>query len=255
MGLGDVLMSIGEAKRLHKATGKKVLIMRADGRPVVSDLFNGVPYLMPKPTNACGAYERLVNASGVRPYIAGKTEKQWTWKPFKPTPADVVLTAEEKAFAEPYRGLVLIEPTVKAIGHDNKAWLSIYWQHLVAAKIAPMMQAGPPGTKFLDGVTPVLTPTFRHAIAVMAVAKAFVGTEGGLMHAAAAVGTPAVIIWSEFISPEITGYAHMKNLRKAGKPCGMRLNCESCRQSMVAITSTEVGQALKEILDGTTVSR
>jgi ADP-heptose:LPS heptosyltransferase len=249
MGLGDVLMSIGEAKRLHKATGKRVLIIDRSGRPVLSDLFKGVPYLMERPTNAAGPYERLVNASGVRPYIAGKTEKAWTWKPYKPMPADVVLTAEEKAFAEPYRGLVLIEPHVKAIGHDNKAWLSIYWQHLVAAKVAPMMQAGPSGTRFLDGVTAVVTPTFRHAIAVMSVAKAFVGTEGGLMHAAAAVRTPAVIIWSEFISPEITGYAHMKNLRKAGKPCGSRLNCERCRQSMAAITSTEVAQALKEIIE------
>lgn len=249
MGLGDTLMSIGEAKRLHKTTGKKVLIIRPDGRPVQSDLFNGVPYLMTKPTNANGAYERLVNASGVRPYIVGKTDKQWTWRPFKPVPADVVLTAEEKAFAEPYRGMVMIEPHVKNVGHDNKAWLGIYWQHLIAAKVAPMMQCGPSGTKFLDGVTAVVTPSFRHAIAVLAVAKAFVGTEGGLMHAAAAVGTPAVIIWSEFISPEITGYAHMKNLRKAGKPCGMRVRCEGCRASMAAISSTEVAQALKEILE------
>ncbi len=92
----------------------------------------------------------------------------------------------------------------------------------------------------LPGATQVPTPTFRHAAAVLSVCRAFVGTEGGLMHAAAAVGTPAVILWSEFISPEITGYSSMTNLRHAGKPCGNRFNCPSCRKSMEAITVDEV---------------
>jgi ADP-heptose:LPS heptosyltransferase len=68
------------------------------------------------------------------------------------------------------------------------------------------------------------------------------------MHAAAAVGTPAVILWSEFISPEITGYSSMTNLRHAGKPCGNRLACASCRKSMEAITVDEVVRALEKLL-------
>ena len=46
MGQGDVLMSMGEAKRLHARKGKSVLILRPDGMPVKSDLFAGVPYLV-----------------------------------------------------------------------------------------------------------------------------------------------------------------------------------------------------------------
>jgi ADP-heptose:LPS heptosyltransferase len=68
------------------------------------------------------------------------------------------------------------------------------------------------------------------------------------MHAAAAVGTPSVILWSEFISPEITGYETMTNIRHAGKPCGNRMRCAGCRKSMEAITVEEVVAALEKLL-------
>jgi ADP-heptose:LPS heptosyltransferase len=119
-----------------------------------------------------------------------------------------------------------------------------------------------PGTAFLqclpthgnsrplpgDNVLHVLTPTFRHAMAALSVCRAFVGTEGGLMHAAAAVNVPGVILWSEFISPDITGYTMHRNLRHAGVACGSRLNCSGCRASMAAITVGEVADNLKELL-------
>jgi ADP-heptose:LPS heptosyltransferase len=95
---------------------------------------------------------------------------------------------------------------------------------------------------------PITTPTFRYACAVLSVCKAFVGAEGGLMHAAAATKTPAVILWSEFISPAITGYPTMVNLRHAGPPCGMRVDCRTCRVAMNKITVTEVVAALKGVL-------
>jgi ADP-heptose:LPS heptosyltransferase len=145
----------------------------------------------------------------------------------------------------------MIEPHVKTIGHQNKAWIWARWIELAQTlrKIDHQtVQCGVPGTEFLAHAATAVTPTFRLAAAVLSVAKAFIGTEGGLMHAAAAVGTPAVILWAEFISPEITGYSSLKNLRHAGKPCGMRVDCPGCRKSMEAITVDEVIGALKEIL-------
>jgi len=68
------------------------------------------------------------------------------------------------------------------------------------------------------------------------------------MHGAAAVGTPAVILWSEFISPDITGYSNMRNIRHAGKACGNRFNCAGCRKAMDAITVSEVLTNLEGIL-------
>jgi ADP-heptose:LPS heptosyltransferase len=246
-------MAAGQARKLHKSTGLPVMIVGRDGRPRWSELWNGVPYIIHRAGGR--QFVRLMNGPNVRPYVAGKTLKNWTWRAFKPTPAEIVFTPEEKAFAEPYRGLVMIEPNVKAIGHDNKAWLAPRWLDLVKlletrSREAVTVQCVPPsGASALspDWITTATTPTFRHALAVLSVAKAFVGTEGGLMHGAAAVGTPAVILWSEFISPEITGYSTMTNLRHAGKPCGNRLNCLGCRKSMEAITVTEVIEALEKL--------
>jgi len=249
MGFGDVLMSIGEAKRLHKQTGQPVLIVGRDGRPVKSDLFNGIPYIVPRPPRQ-GPYQRLVNGPGVRPYIAAKTPLKWTWRPYTPEPADIVFTESELEFAEKYSGHVMIEPCGKNIGHSNKLWP--FWPELTTKLKAAgvrTVQCGwgvAPNSILADDLA--LTPTFRYAAAVLSKSKAFIGTEGGLMHAAAAVGVPAVIIWSEFISPEVTGYAMHKNLRHAGAPCGSRVDCGACRKSMQAVTPDEVINALKELL-------
>lgn len=250
MGLGDVLMSMGEAKRFHKAKGQRVLIAGRDGRPVVSDLFDNVPYIISKTNPASGPYKRLINGPGVRPYIATKSEDKWGWQRYRPEPADLVFTPTEVAFAEPYRGRVLVEPTVKPQRHTNKAWPAISWQQLVLKdKKIPWVQCGPAGTRWLQGVTPIVTPTFRHALAVLSVCKAAVLTEGGLHHGAAAVRVPAVVIFGAFISPEVTGYdAHANIFTGAGLGCGARTNCEHCRSAMTKITPAMVLEKLKGLL-------
>ena len=247
-------MSIGEARALHKRTGQRVMIVGRDGRPVRSDLFNWLPYLVTHPRHANGQpYQRLINGSGVRPYIAAKADDRWTWRKYKPIPAEVRFTSEEITFAEPYRGMVMLVPEVKKIGHGNKDWGPIYWQQLDSmiwshgVQFGRAVQCGQSGSRWLNHATAAVTPTFRHALAVLSVCRAVVTTEGGLMHGAAAVDTPAVVIWSEFISPEITGYPQHRNLRKAGEPCGRRTDCPSCRKSLTAITPIEVFEALKEI--------
>lgn len=241
-------MASGEARRLHAKTGRPVVIVDRSNRVQWHEVFDGLPYI--KKRHALHT-AKIVSASGQRPYIAGKTADRWTWRAYKPYPAEIAFTADEMEFARPYHGMVMIEPNVKAVGHANKAWVRERWGGLVEALAEPLVQCV---HSFLTpGLPPkvlkVVTPTFRHALAVLSVSKAFVGTEGGLMHGAAAVGTPAVILWSEFISPDITGYATHRNLRHAGSPCGMRKDCPSCRASMEAITVDEVVANLKEILE------
>jgi ADP-heptose:LPS heptosyltransferase len=253
VGLGDTLMAMGEARALHQRTKQPVMIVGRDGRPIKSDLFNGVPYIIQKPTKS-GPFTRRWNGPGVRPYIAGKTDERWSWRLYKPQPAELKFTDDELAFAEKYRGMIMVEPNIKSVGHDNKAWSAINWQQLDSAiwsaglRLGRLVQCGPSGTRWLLHATPVVTDTFRQALAVLSVCRALITTEGGLMHGAAAVGVPAIVIWSEFISPEITGYPQHKNLRAPGKPCGMRTPCESCRRSMMSITPSMVLDALKEIL-------
>ena len=248
MGLGDVLMSIGEAKRLHRSNNLPVQIVGRDGRPIRSDLFKGIPYIIQRPIRT--PYQRLINGPGVRPYIAGKTAERWTWRLYIPEPAEIVFTPDELAFAKPFAGSILIEPNVKDIGHTNKDWGRERWGALLRPLrdmgIVPL-QCGPSGSRWL-GVRHVVTPTFRHAMAVLSVCKAAILPEGGLHHAAAAVGTPAVVIFGGFIGPDVTGYSQHRNLFTGGKACGMRTNCAHCKDAMAKITPTRVIDELKGIL-------
>lgn len=238
---------MGEAKRLHARTKLPVLIVDAHRRPIVSDLFDGVPYLLRQRPRV--PYSQLINGPGVRPYIAGKSPSHWRWRAYQPTPADVVLTDRERAFAEPFRGQIMVEPNVKAIGHRNKDWGWANWQRLAAGMPEPPVQCFRPGDQLLHRGLLVETLTFRQTVAVLAVCRAYVGPEGGLHHAAAAVGTPAVVLFGGFISPQQTGYAAHKNLFTGGKPCGMRRDCEHCRVAMNAITPAMVLGNLKELLN------
>lgn len=247
MGYGDWLMAAGEARLAHEKTGRPVLITDPVGTPQWSEVFEGNPYILRKPF-AAGGFARVINCAGHRPYIVGKTNGRWTWRPYKPTPAQMFFTEQELAFAECCRGKIMIEPNGKPIGHKNKLWFRERWQELVHTFPEHFVQCGPVGTNWLDGVSRMPTANFRQALAVLSVCRALVATEGGLMHGAAAVGTPAVVLWSEFIDPGITGYAQHRNIRHARRTCGMRINCASCRKSMEAITVREVADALTEIL-------
>lgn len=250
--MGDILMSMGEGRYLFDRTSQPVLIVGRDGRPVADHgLFRDIPYLLSQPPGN-QEFQTLINGPGLRPYIMAKSADRWTWRPYRPRPAEFVFSQEELEFAEPYRGRLMIEPTVKLCGHDNKAWPTGSWHKLInllRAERIDLLQCLPQGkSNLVDCVAK--TPTFRHAAAVLAVSAGFIGTEGGLMHAAAAVGTPTIILWSEFIAPEITGYNFHRNIRHAGESCGRRRNCPGCRASMEAITPGEVLTHVKQLLSG-----
>lgn len=236
-------MATAQAKRLNLQTGRRVLVVGRNGKIQASEVFQNNPRI--SEFNQRGLV-RLHNGPGMRPYIAAKTPERWTWRTWAIEPGEIYLSEEEKAFAAPHAGGILIEPNTKVDG-SNKAWFFDRWQALVD-RGGDFVQVGGPAARRLERVRFVETPSFRHACAVLAVSRAFVGTEGGLHHAAAALGVPAVVLFSEFISPDITGYETHRNIRHAGPACGSRLPCASCRASMDAITVDEVHSNLLEIL-------
>lgn len=247
--MGDWLVATGQAKVLHAQRGLPVLVLGRDGRPQWSDVFEHNPKIVRSPLGRDVA--RLTNGPHARPYIDHyhSTKERWVWKPFGPTPGEIFLTAAELAHGDGHRGAVMIEPAVKKNAHSNKAWLWDRWQAVVDANPnIHFVQCGPLGSRWLQRVTPVVTQTFRQACAVLYRAGAFVGTEGGLMHAAAALSRPALVLWSEFIAPEITGYTSQINIRHADKACGKRAPCPTCLQSMQAITVDEVNDKLRGML-------
>lgn len=235
-------MATAQVKQAFARTRRPVAVVDRARRLCWHEVFENNP----KISNRIGpTIPFVINAGGCRPYIAAKTAKYWRWKRWSIEPGELYLSKAEKSFAEPYAGAILIEPNTKA-ADSNKAWIWERWQELVD-RGGRYIQVGPEGTRELRGVERVITPRFRDACAILSVSRAFVGTEGGLHHAAAALGRPAVVLFSEFISPEFTGYKQHRNLRRANDICGSRVPCASCRRSMEAITVDEVEKNLREI--------
>ncbi len=246
MGAGDWLMCTGEVKRMYAARPIPVHIVGVGNKPQTSPIFANNPKIKQSPGGLC---QLLKNGSGLRPYIQAKNATKWYWREYEPIPGELYFSDEETRFAAEHAGRVMIEPNVKVNGHANKAWPFERWQWLVRhAEDVDFVQCGPDGTRWLDGVSRVLTPSFRHACAVLSVSRAFVGTEGGLMHAAAALDVPAVVLWSHYISPSITGYQTQTNIRHASEWCGSRVPCKKCQESMAAISVDEVEEKMRGIL-------
>jgi len=94
--------------------------------------------------------------------------------------------------------------------------------------------------------------TFREAAALIQRSRLFIGTEGGLMHAARAVDARALILWGGVTLPEFAGYpAHHTIIchRVACAPCGHLGWCANSHVCMRSITVEEVGAATLDLLE------
>jgi len=237
VGIGDEIMAAGQARATREQTGRAPAIIGRNGRARWSDIWQGNPNISQIRN---GKTPTILNGPGARPYIDGKTPKFWVWKKWDRVKGDIYLSDAECEFAAAYRDCVMIEPNTK-VQDGNKSWPWDRWQDFVlrADSAIRFIQVGPQGTRKLDRVEHVRT-TFRQGCAILAGARCFIGTEGALHHAAAALGVPAVVLWGEFISPEYTGYLEQLNLRHADRACGSRIPCATCRKSMEAISTDEV---------------
>lgn len=255
MGWGDELIASGLA-RGAAARGKRVAF--GDGRRQIwsaqsFELFRGNPNIAPLGTEGANGVEWVAHYRGHRLYGEVKGNR-WVFRDFACPPGEVFLTREEKAFAlsrlwgpDP---VAIIEPRVKAIGAcagANKTWPLPRYQELASRLLAATgcrpAQLVPKGAKpLLVDVDTIETPTFRHALAVLGLAALYIGPEGGLHHGAAAMGTPAVVIFGGFNTPRSTGYAWHENIA-VGEPCGTIAPCDHCRRAMASIS-------VERVLDG-----
>jgi hypothetical protein len=89
-------------------------------------------------------------------------------------------------------------------------------------------------------------------VSFIASLRLVVCSEGGVQHIAAAVGTPAVVIFGGFLNPEVNGYPFNRNLVNR-KPCSYCYNNLPCvaevdRQCLREITVPMVVEAIREEL-------
>lgn len=187
----------------------------------------------------------MAATNDVKDWYSKNTPKRAIFNPrFRVKPG--IVKVKHRKWAEQYAGRILVEPHVKGkFSGDNKRWPWKRWQALVNKSPFPLMQCAPEGKEFLEGVERVVTPSFEHAVSVLAVSKGIVTTEGGLHHAAGALGKPAVVIFGAFNTPEMFGYEFHENIAEPDpEGLGWRFTHPACVAAMKRISVNRVLEAM-----------
>jgi len=241
MGLGDWIMASGDAKEANEKTKKKVKL--GDGVRMSWDgqVFANNPRMA---SNSDTDVVWVKNYQGHRPYLKGTKNGRLLFNDdYKPIVGEIYFSPEEQEVIDKIRGnYIIVEPNVKKVyAHTvNKAWHG--WEELFKHDL-PWIQLGNYTTE--KKTTWLETPNFRDALVILSKAKLFVGTDGGLHHAAAALGIPSVVIWTGFTSPRHLVYDTHRNIHDGSEPCGTYDSvCKHCLLKSKAITVEQVLDAV-----------
>lgn len=239
MGYGDAVMTTGLVKKAYQKIGRPLCV--GDGTKVFwSEVFEGNPKIAKEPYPGC---LWIHDYKCHRPYIDYQktTRERTVYRDFRPEPGELFLSEKETAPYQQFKGWVYIEPNVKGSYGGNKFYP--YWQKVVDAIDAKFVQG--PGER-LRGVEQVQTPSFRHACGLLSQCDLILTTDGGLHHAAAALGKPAIVVWGGLASPKVLGYDSHINLHSGTRSCGSHAPCLHCKQAMEAIPPEKVVNAYEE---------
>lgn len=255
MGIGDDIIATSFAKG---AAERGELIALGDGHRIIWGPHSETVFKN-NPNIARPGQERGKGLKWVQYYKGHRIYNslgpgRWIWNnKFRVKPGEFFFDATEMVEDKYANRLVLIEPNLPKKRHViNKTWPRDRWmdvyQHLARAGwfVRQLDYGGP-----VD-ITTVKIPTknFRQAAAWLKTARLIILPEGGLHHAAAAVGTPAVVLFGGFAPPSVLGYDEHTNLTGgATHACGSFDTCQHCIDAMQAITVESVVGAAERILN------
>lgn len=206
-----------------------------------------------KQVNTTGGYGDKIMASTNDPAECWYWRELWPDRgvfnfDFKPKKGRFVYDKTPGAVAD-VEDAVLIEPHVKrTFSADNKDWGFERWQQLVDRVPLRFVQCLHDGLPALERVDVIETTSFEHAVSVLAASRGIVLCAGGLHHAAAALGKPAVVIFGGHAPPEVLGYDSHLNLDAPDpEALGWRANHPACRAAMQRISVERVAAAVTEL--------
>jgi len=164
-------------------------------------------------------------------------------------------------FKKKFGDYIVIDPNTNQDWFGKlRSWDYDCWQILIDKIIKnfpqiKILQIGLKGDQLLNNVIDIRGQTsFRQAALIIQKSIFFIGTEGGLMHAARAVKAKALIIWGGITVPEFAGYPnHHKIICKYVKcaPCGNLGWCDNDHICMKNIEVENVYEKAKAILNFT----
>ena len=139
---------------------------------------------------------------------------------------------------------------------DTKEWPFERWNEIVSLLLKDGYSIIQIGTQFDPVVTGAIDLRGKTSLPMAAFllekAKLFIGLESGLMHLAAAVGSPSVILYGGRTKPEVTGYPHHQQIVELLMDCvgcGLNIGCPHEVACMKHITVEEVWKRVHEELE------
>jgi len=253
MGIGDDIIATSFAKGAAEA-GK--LVAFGDGKKIIwgphsEMVFKNNPNIA-RPGQERGNVTWVQYYKGHRIYNA-LGPGRWIWNyDFKVKPGEFFFDEAERIEDKYANRLILIEPNLPKKRHiQNKTWPKDRWVEVYQrlAKAGWFVRQFDYGGSVDLMTVKIKTKSFRHAAAVLKTARLIILPEGGLHHAAAAVGTPAVVLFGGFAPPAVLGYDEHTNLTGGvTRACGSFDTCQHCIEAMNAITVDSVVGAAERIL-------
>ncbi|NGY05989.1 glycosyltransferase family 9 protein [Solimonas terrae] len=278
-------MAIGAAAQQHARDPLRRPVAIGDGRRVdmrCPELRWGLDFLATQATVDAGVpVSWVISHQGCRPYhdyVAMRRE--WNaqhplrrWLPGAPRPAQLVrrlghyvfnlehravpaplvLGEREQALAAQWarKPFVVIEPHIKGNASPSKQWPFERYVQVARAlrRHCEVYQVGAPDAPPLDDLPRLATRNFREVLPYLKAAQLYIGAEGGLHHASAAMGTRAVVIYGGYVPPSVTGYDFHINLNGGVRACGTHTHsCRHCVDAMARISVDEVLDAALQLL-------
>lgn len=239
---GDDLIVSSIVKKAYAKHNKKICV--GDSKVVWEEVFDHNPKMAREPYKGC---VWVNNIMGNRPYIDRERSRpgKIVFNDYRVEPGEIFFHPSELRHDQ--KDFIYIEPNVKGTFSGNKDWGFEKWQQVVQ-RLPDLRFIQGKGRK-LEGVEQVDTTSFRDAAALLASASLFVGTDGGLHHAAAALGIPAVVVWGGLAPPKVLGYPTHTNLHSGVNACGSSEACEHCKKALAWVTVDMVVKAIEEALN------
>lgn len=262
MGIGDNIMATGLARGAAER-GKRVAFGRRGNHTKWDQnsklIFKNNPNIAIPGTENKDDVEWIDYRKGHRQYNHMEGQR-WVWNKFYPNPGEFYFDKDELNWGLGVgSNFIVIEPNV----NPNKSWSdNKIWPYDRYDKVAEILVGqgfrviqfsyGP--GHVIPKVQQIQSPSFRLAASALSRASLYIGAEGGMHHAAAAVGVKGVVLFGGFIAPHSTGYDFHTNITNDNEACGSLKRCEHCIKAMKSISIDRVVEAALEILNNRKVS-
>lgn len=258
MGFGDQMMAAGLAEDLYRQdpSAGPVTIADLNGLPRMQPLWLHNPMIGASPT---GRQVRV--GKGCLPYLqypySGATGLRFV-DPSTYRAADhrgsLFLTDAERQHGTDvyarYGPFIVIEPSPTDRKNVNRSWPVASWQLMVGflqrlTRLA-IVQFDHPDANRLGSIPAVPSPDIRAAAGIIASASLVVSLEGGIPFIAAALRTPAVVLWGGCVSAPVLAYPEHVNLvdDSPETPCGSLAPCAHCTAAWAKLSPQAVADTV-----------